>query len=256
MRSVAGEAARAGPRTQRAPNDPSLPCRAAGRQVEVARVTTIQQLVDHSNAARSTGSTGANSDSSRSHSIMQVRPRRPARARPARPEAAPGVYAWAAPPLHPRCGHRMQGLSGAAAPQAVPAAVPLSGPVPTPGPRGCSARSRQCAVLAGRLPLKAAGSTCAQFALKRRGEGEGGRQIGKITFIDLAGSERGADTYENDRRAPSRAPALRQMLGCVPAASGSGRCEHIHPCSHMLRDGSSCLHSRQAQVAGVRGGGE
>ena len=42
-------------------------------QVEVSRVTTIQQLVDHSNAARSTGSTGANADSSRSHSIMQAR---------------------------------------------------------------------------------------------------------------------------------------------------------------------------------------
>ena len=42
-------------------------------QVEVTRVTTIQQLVDHSSAARSTGSTGANADSSRSHSIMQAR---------------------------------------------------------------------------------------------------------------------------------------------------------------------------------------
>ena len=41
-----------------------------------------------------------------------------------------------------------------------------------------------------------------QFALKRRSEGEGGRQVGKISFIDLAGSERGADTYDNDRRAP------------------------------------------------------
>ena len=41
-------------------------------------MATIQQLVDHSNAARSTGSTGANADSSRSHSIMQARaPQRP-----------------------------------------------------------------------------------------------------------------------------------------------------------------------------------
>ena len=42
----------------------------------------------------------------------------------------------------------------------------------------------------------------AQFALKRRSECEGGRQVGKISFIDLAGSERGADTYDNDRRDP------------------------------------------------------
>jgi hypothetical protein len=98
----------------------------------------------------------------------------------------------------------MQGLSGRAASQAVPAAAPLGGPAPAPGPRGCSVRSRRRALLAGRPPLTAAGSWRVQFALKRRGEGEGGRQIGKITFIDLAGSERGADTYENDRRAPFR----------------------------------------------------
>ena len=76
------------------------------------QVTTIQQLIEHSSAARSTGSTGANADSSRSHSIMQ-------------------------------------------------------------------------------------------FVLKRsKPEGKGTEEsssVGKISFIDLAGSERGADTYDNDR---------------------------------------------------------
>lgn len=55
-----------------------------------------------------------------------------------------------------------------------------------------------------------------QFALKRRSEGEGGRQVGKISFIDLAGSERGADTYDNDRRAPLVALLMpRNLASCV-----------------------------------------
>ena len=40
-----------------------------------------------------------------------------------------------------------------------------------------------------------------QFALKRvSSKGEPGRLVGKLSFIDLAGSERGADTYDNDRQ--------------------------------------------------------
>ena len=40
-----------------------------------------------------------------------------------------------------------------------------------------------------------------QFALKRvSSRGEPGKLVGKLTFIDLAGSERGADTYDNDRQ--------------------------------------------------------
>lgn len=42
------------------------------QEVEVNDEDIIQQLMEHSNANRSTGSTGANSESSRSHSIMQV----------------------------------------------------------------------------------------------------------------------------------------------------------------------------------------
>ena len=38
-----------------------------------------------------------------------------------------------------------------------------------------------------------------QFALKKTGETS--RVVGKLSFIDLAGSERGADTYDNDRSA-------------------------------------------------------
>ena len=40
-----------------------------------------------------------------------------------------------------------------------------------------------------------------QFSLKRvSSKGEPGKLVGKLTFIDLAGSERGADTYDNDRQ--------------------------------------------------------
>ena len=37
-----------------------------------------------------------------------------------------------------------------------------------------------------------------QFALKKAGD-VNSRVVGKLSFIDLAGSERGADTYDNDR---------------------------------------------------------
>lgn len=40
-----------------------------------------------------------------------------------------------------------------------------------------------------------------QLAVKRHGnESKGGKLVGKISFIDLAGSERGADTTDNDRQ--------------------------------------------------------
>lgn len=34
----------------------------------------------------------------------------------------------------------------------------------------------------------------------KEGSGKGGKIVGKISFIDLAGSERGADTTDNDRQ--------------------------------------------------------
>ena len=62
-----------------------------------------------------------------------------------------------------------------------------------------------------------------QFALKRvSSKGEPGKLVGKLTFIDLAGSERGADTYDNDRQTrleacfapPLRALDVPQTLAC------------------------------------------
>lgn len=40
-----------------------------------------------------------------------------------------------------------------------------------------------------------------QFALR---SGEPPKTIGKLSFIDLAGSERGADTYDNDKQVGGR----------------------------------------------------
>ena len=42
-----------------------------------------------------------------------------------------------------------------------------------------------------------------QLKIKKHGKGKeskGGRIVGKLTFIDLAGSERGLDTIDNDRQ--------------------------------------------------------
>ncbi|KAK9821120.1 hypothetical protein WJX81_000795 [Elliptochloris bilobata] len=136
------------------------------KEVEVSRVTTIQQLVDHSNAARSTGSTGANADSSRSHSIMQ-------------------------------------------------------------------------------------------FALKRRGEGEVGRQVGKISFIDLAGSERGADTCDNDRQTRLEGAEINKSLlalkECIRALDSVAR--HVpfrgSKLTEVLRDSFVGEQARTVMIANV-----
>ena len=60
-----------------------------------------------------------------------------------------------------------------------------------------------------------------QFALKKAGNAQ--QVVGKLSFIDLAGSERGADTYDNDRRAAhalgsARCPA---MLAHAPGSQGT-----------------------------------
>ncbi|CAG9460335.1 unnamed protein product [Pedinophyceae sp. YPF-701] len=97
----------------------------------------IIQLLDHGNAARSTGSTGANADSSRSHAILQ-------------------------------------------------------------------------------LALK-----------ERQPDGTGGKLHGKISFIDLAGSERGADTYENDKQTRIEGAEINKSLlalkECIRALDSNAR---------------------------------
>ena len=55
-----------------------------------------------------------------------------------------------------------------------------------------------------------------QFSLKRvSSKGEPGKLVGKLTFIDLAGSERGADTYDNDRQTRLEVRSALPLLGCI-----------------------------------------
>lgn len=63
------------------------------------------------------------------------------------------------------------------------------------------------------------GPGAAQFALKRGGE-EGGHPVGKISFIDLAGSERGADTYDNNRCFDGGLVQSRPTAGFLPVSLG------------------------------------
>ncbi|KAK9812765.1 hypothetical protein WJX72_003335 [[Myrmecia] bisecta] len=133
----------------------------------VESVDLIQQLIEHSNAARSTGSTGANADSSRSHSIMQ-------------------------------------------------------------------------------------------FALKKtKADGEPGKQVGKISFIDLAGSERGADTYDNDRQTRLEGAEINKSLlalkECIRALDNVAR--HVpfrgSKLTEVLRDSFIGDEARTVMIANI-----
>ncbi|KAL0019431.1 hypothetical protein WJX79_004509 [Trebouxia sp. C0005] len=137
------------------------------KEVEVNDEDIIQQLMEHSNANRSTGSTGANSESSRSHSIMQ-------------------------------------------------------------------------------------------FCLRKlKDGGEPGKQIGKISFIDLAGSERGADTYDNDRQTRLEGAEINKSLlalkECIRALDSVAR--HVpfrgSKLTEVLRDSFVGEEARTVMIANV-----
>ena len=63
-----------------------------------------------------------------------------------------------------------------------------------------------------------------QFCVKPALGAGTGRLPGKLTFIDLAGSERGADTYDNDRQTrlearPDAWQPIRSSAMCCPKVS-------------------------------------
>lgn len=137
------------------------------KEVEVNDEDIIQQLMEHSHANRSTGSTGANAESSRSHSIMQ-------------------------------------------------------------------------------------------FSLRKlKDGGEPGKQIGKISFIDLAGSERGADTYDNDRQTRLEGAEINKSLlalkECIRALDSVAR--HVpfrgSKLTEVLRDSFVGEEARTVMIANV-----
>lgn len=67
-----------------------------------------------------------------------------------------------------------------------------------------------------------------QFALKRYiAGGAHCRQVGKISFIDLAGSERGADTFDNNRQTRLEGAEINKSLlalkECIRALDSDAR---------------------------------
>lgn len=128
----------------------------------------VQQLIEHSAAARCTGNTAANAESSRSHSIMQ-------------------------------------------------------------------------------------------FSLKKfKQNGDpNGREVGRLSFIDLAGSERGADTFDNDRQTRIEGAEINKSLlalkECIRALDGDAR--HVpfrgSKLTEVLRDSFIGEQARTVMIANV-----
>eukprot|EP00887_Chlorella_sp_A99_P004075 scaffold11.g4075.t1 len=134
------------------------------KDFEVGSQDMLQQLMDHSAAARSTGSTGANDESSRSHSIMQ-------------------------------------------------------------------------------------------FSLRTSVDAP--KTVGKLSFIDLAGSERGADTYDNDKQTRLEGAEINKSLlalkECIRALDSDAR--HIpfrgSKLTEVLRDSFIGKNARTVMIANV-----
>lgn len=65
-----------------------------------------------------------------------------------------------------------------------------------------------------------------QFALKKQqGPKQPPKMLGKLSFIDLAGSERGADTYDNDKQV-----CLLWVCLCVGVGVGGCACVCLCVC--------------------------
>ncbi len=97
-----------------------------------------------------------------------------------------------------------------------------------------------------------------QFALKKRlTPGEGGKLLGKISFIDLAGSERGADTYDNDRQTRLEGAEINKSLlalkECIRALDSDAR--HVpfrgSKLTEVLRDSFTGAQARTVMIANV-----
>jgi len=148
-------------------------------------VDTVTELVEHGNAARSTGQTGANDDSSRSHGILQLTLKKP---KPEREEH----------PLRPR-----------------------------------SAFNRK----PEKSPKK--------------------EEVGKFSFIDLAGSERGADTTDNDKQTRLEGAEINKSLLALKECIRALDLEHKHvpfrgsKLTEVLRDSFVGAQSRTVMIAAI-----
>lgn len=150
---------------------------------------TMRALIEHGNAARSTGQTGANDDSSRSHAILQLCLKKP----------------------KPKKDNR-----------------PLR-------PRSALARRQEDAE-----PTKV--------------------EVGKFSFIDLAGSERGADTTDNDKQTRLEGAEINKSLLALKECIRALDLEHRHvpfrgsKLTEVLRDSFVGAQSRTVMIAAISPG--
>mmetsp|Transcript_12612 Transcript_12612/g.27255 ORF Transcript_12612/g.27255 Transcript_12612/m.27255 type:complete len:659 (+) Transcript_12612:246-2222(+) len=96
-----------------------------------------------------------------------------------------------------------------------------------------------------------------QFALKRPSSDGAGKLIGKISFIDLAGSERGADTYDNNRQTRLEGAEINKSLlalkECIRALDSDAR--HVpfrgSKLTAVLRDSFIGDQARTVMIANI-----
>jgi kinesin family member 2/24 len=82
-------------------------------------------------------------------------------------------------------------------------------------------------------------------------------QVGRLSFIDLAGSERGADTYDNDKRVRIEGAEINKSLlalkECIRALDGDAR--HVpfrgSKLTEVLRDSFIGEQARTIMIANV-----
>lgn len=176
----------------------TAPC-AAGQEHIVDDVDVVKSLIEQASNHRSTGSTAANADSSRSHSIMQFALKR-----------------YIAGGAHCRQVSGGQGMRGAGG-GGVHYDRALLAPGhawPVPGRPGAPA------IMQRRAGNPVATPPTASTRLPPP-------QIGKISFIDLAGSERGADTFDNNRQTRLEGAEINKSLlalkECIRALDSDAR---------------------------------
>jgi kinesin family protein 2/24 len=88
-------------------------------------------------------------------------------------------------------------------------------------------------------------------------EGKTPLQVGRLSFIDLAGSERGADTYDNDKRVRIEGAEINKSLlalkECIRALDGDAR--HVpfrgSKLTEVLRDSFIGEQARTIMIANV-----
>lgn len=98
-----------------------------------------------------------------------------------------------------------------------------------------------------------------QFSLKKhKKDGEpGGAEVGRLSFIDLAGSERGADTFDNDRQTRLEGAEINKSLlalkECIRALDGEA--PHVpfrgSKLTEVLRDSFVGAQARTVMIANI-----